>query len=118
MQFSQLDPWFSVSMITGPRHALLQIRIARGEPVQPVWEMLPPVGNDAGCRLDQAAITTQVLAAVAEANRRLAARYTVTHIRCVEDDNGTPAMYGRMAAGLIDHVHGTGAVVCVFSLPV
>ncbi|ARN21283.1 hypothetical protein [Piscinibacter gummiphilus] len=111
MQFSQLDPWFSVSMITGPRHALLQIRIGRGEPVQPVWEQLPPVGSDARCCLDQAAITAQVLAAVDEANCRLVSRYTVTHIRCVQDDNGTPAMYGHMAAGLIDHVHGTGVPV-------
>ena len=111
MQFSQVDHWFSVSMITGPTHALLQIRLGQGDSVQPVWELLPPVVSDGRCRLDEAAITAQVLAAVEEANRRLAACYTVTHIRCVEDDNGTPALYGHMAARLIDHVHGTGAVV-------
>lgn len=110
MQFSRTDHWLSVSVITGPRHALLQVRLGQGEQVEPAWELLPPVSGDAHLCLDEAAITAQVLEGVDEANRRLGARYRVTHIRCVEDDNGTPAMYGRMAANLIDHFHDSGAV--------
>lgn len=110
MQFSRTDLWFSASMITGPRHALLQVRLGQGEQVDPAWEWLPPVRATRACALDEAAITAQVLGGVDEANRRLGARYKVTHIRCVEDDNGTPAMYGHMAAKLIDHFHDSGAV--------
>lgn len=110
MHFSRSDHWFSAVMVTGPRHALLQVRLGHGERVEPVWGVLPPVGSDARLCLDEAAITAQVLQGVDEANLRLGARYTVTHIRCVEDDNGTPAMYGHMAAKLIDHFHDSGAV--------
>lgn len=110
MHFSRTDHWFSAVMITGPRHVLLQVQLGDGEQADPAWELSPPVSGEARQRLDEAAITAQVLGGVGEANRRLGACYTVTHIRCVEDDNGTPAMYGQMAAKLIDYFHDSGAL--------
>ena len=86
------------------------MQLGHGKQVEPVWEWLPPVRATHICSLDESAITAQVLAGVDEANRRLGALYKVTHIRCVEDDNGTPAMYGHMAAKLIDHFHDSGVL--------
>jgi len=48
-----------------------------------------------------------VLRGLEEANRTLGTAHTVTHIRCVEDDNGSPSMYGQMLRKLIEHIHAS-----------
>jgi hypothetical protein len=94
-------------MITGPRHALLQVQLGRGEQGVPVWDTLPAVDRRVSAALDSVRITMGVLRGLEEANRTLGTAHTVTHIRCVEDDNGSPSMYGQMLRKLIEHIHAS-----------
>ena len=106
MQFSRVGAYLCATFITGPKHALLQVRLGEGAQELPECEMLPPVRPRSQGPLDQTAIIASVLEGVAAANRHLAANYSVTHVRYVADDSGPEVMYGYMCEKLIAHFYG------------
>ena len=70
MRFGQTDGFLVASLITGPKHLLLQLRLAKEAREVVPCEALPAIGNSQHCKLDAALIIEAVLNGVAEANAR------------------------------------------------
>lgn len=113
MQFMRLGEYFAVSMVSGPKHNLLQIRLSTEVQEVPVCEMLSAVGKCNQRPLDPEAVVARVLEGLTEANARLRTSHSVTHIRYVEDDTGPEDVYCHMCLKLIEHLDSGG----VFSAP-
>jgi hypothetical protein len=104
MQFFRIGEYLAASMITGPKHNLLQLRIGTGPQGIPACEMLPPVGNCVHKPLNLEAVVERVLEGLIEANSRLGTNHSLTHIRYVENDTGPEVVYGHMCIKLIEHL--------------
>lgn len=112
MQFARIGDFFAVTHITGPKHNLLQVRLARGRQIEaPSCEVLPPVDGCTHPALDQELLVQQVLNGVATANARLGTDYVVTHIRRVQNDTGPEVLYAYLAKELVERVDQGGEFV-------
>ena len=101
MQFHRIGEYLATSRITGPRHNLLQLRLASGSAAAIECEKLPPVGSCVHEPLDEQALIANVLQGVAEANAELGTVYSVTHIRYVANDTKPENAYAYMAYKLV-----------------
>jgi hypothetical protein len=111
MQFIRQGEYLAASMITGPKHNLLQVRVGAGEQGVPICEMLPPVGKCVHKPLDPEEIIARVLEGLVEANARMGTNHSITHIRYVENDTGPEVVYGHMCLKLLEHLEAGGAFV-------
>jgi hypothetical protein len=105
MQFIRIGEYLAVSRITGPRHNLLQLRLASERQATAVeCEKLPPVGSCVHAPLDEQTLIAKVLEGVALANAELGTAYSVTHIRYVANDTKPESAYAYMALKLIERL--------------
>jgi hypothetical protein len=111
MQFARIGEYLAVSRITGPRHNLLQVRLATESQLAPVIECLPPQGGCTHEPMNEAEIVARVLEGVTEANAKLGCGYSVTHIRYVENDTKPEVVYAYMAFKLVEHLASGGEFV-------
>jgi hypothetical protein len=108
MQFIRIGQYLAASMITGPKHNLLQIRLSELPQGVPVCEKLPPAGTCVHKPLDEKTIISFILEGLAEANARCGSRHAVTHIRYVENDTGPEVVYGHMCKKIVEHLQAGG----------
>jgi hypothetical protein len=108
MQFLRMGEYLAASMITGPKHNLLQVRLSTGTQGTPLFEMLSRIGSCTHKPLDQEAIVARVLEGLTEANSRMGTRHSITHIRCVENDTGPEVVYGHMCLKILEHLEAGG----------
>lgn len=111
MQFLQIGEYLAASRITGPRHNLLQLRLTTASQTAPVVERLPSQGGCTHEPLNEAEIVARVIEGVTEANAKLGRRYSVSHIRYVENDTKPEVVYAYMALKLVEHLESGGEFV-------
>ena len=104
MRFGQADGFLVASLITGPKHVLLQLRLGKEQQEAITCEALPAVGNCHHRELDAGLIADAVLNGVAEASKRNGLLFYPSHIRYVSNDTGPEDVYGVLAAALVDEV--------------
>jgi hypothetical protein len=104
MRFGQTDGFLVASLITGPKHALLQLRLAKERLAVVPCDPLPAIGDCRHRELDAGLIVEAVLKGVAEANERIGSQFYPTHVRYVSDDTGPEGIYGVLAAALVEEV--------------
>ena len=111
MQFIRIGEYLAASMITGPKHNLLQLRIGTGPQGTLACEMLPPIGNCVHKPLNPEEIVERVVEGLVEANSRLGTNHSLTHVRYVENDTGPEVVYGYMCIKLLEHLESGGVFV-------
>ena len=104
MQFGQADGFLVASLITGPKHVLLQLKLAKARVAEVPCEPLPAVGSCHHRELDASLIVEAVLSGVAEASERTGSTFYPSHIRYVLNDTGPEVVYGALAAALVSEV--------------
>ena len=104
MRFGQTDGFLVASLITGPKHVLLLLRLAKEGLAAIPCEPLPAIGNCRHRELDAGLIVEAVINGVAEANERNGSKLYPSHIRYVSNDTGPEGVYGALAAALVDEV--------------
>lgn len=104
MRFGQADGFLLASLITGPKHVLLQLRLAKEKLVEVPCEPLPAVGNCHHRELDAGLIMEAVFSGVAEASERSGSTFYPSHVRYVSNDTGPEGVYGVLAAALVEEV--------------
>ena len=104
MHFVRHGESLRVSRITGPRHYLLDLVFGTSAQ-QPAFAFLPAIGGCSHPPLDPDGIVRAVLAGVAEANRRLGTSYAVARIGVPENDTPPVAVYGALAAAIVERLH-------------
>jgi len=109
MHFVRLGEFLAASMITGPKHNLLQIRLSAGVQGELACECLPPQGECRHEPLVEADVIASVLEGLAEANSRLGTAHTITHMRYVQNDTKPEIVYGYLALKILEHMHSGGA---------
>jgi hypothetical protein len=108
MHFVRVGDFLAVSMVTGPKHNLLHVRLGTGVQGAPICECLPAQGECRHEPLSDTKIVSCVLEGVAEANTRLGTFHTVSHIRYVQNDTKPEVVYGYMVLKLIQHLESGG----------
>ncbi|MBN3002290.1 hypothetical protein JW897_00935 [Chromobacterium alkanivorans] len=108
MHFVRLGAFLAATMITGPKHNLLQIRLGTGVQGTPTCECLPSHGECQHEPLIEEEIIAHVLEGTSEANSRLATSYTVSHIRYVQNDTKPEVVYGYLTLKIIEHLQAGG----------
>ena len=111
MHFIKLGDYFAASMITGPKHNLLKIRLAASATELLQVHCLPPQGQCKHEPLDEKAIVAAIQEGVAEANKELGANYAVSEIAYVQNDTKPEVVYGFMALSILRHLHSNGAFI-------
>lgn len=104
MQFGQADGFLVASLITGPKHVLLQLRLSNERLAVVPCEPLPAIANGRHRELDAGLIVEAVLNGVAEANERIGSAFYPSHVRYVSNDTGPEYVYGVLAAALVKEV--------------
>jgi hypothetical protein len=104
MQFGHTDGLLVASLITGPRHFLLQLRLSNEGLDAVPCESLPAFGSCQHGELDPGLIVEAVLGGMAEANQRFGSKFHPSHIRYVSNDSGPEDVYGVLAAALVKEV--------------
>lgn len=104
MRFGHTDGFLVASLITGPRHLLLQLKLAKESQAAVSCESLPPRGNCRHRELCSELIVEAVSNGVAEASMRSGSALYPIHIRYVGNDTGPEAAYGALAAALVQEV--------------
>lgn len=104
MRFGQSDGFLVASLITGPKHVLLQLRLARERLALVPCDPLPAIGNCRHRELDAGLIVEAVTNGVAEANLRIGSQFYPSHVRYVSNDTGPEGVYGVLAAALVEEV--------------
>lgn len=111
MHFIKLGEYLAASMITGPKHNLLQIRLATSATEPLHVKCLPPQGECKHEPLDEKALVAAVQEGVAQANKELGASYAVSGIAYVQNDTKPEIVYGFMTLSILRHLHSNGAFI-------
>lgn len=93
--------WYLATLITGPTHNFLGLRLSTRTVNELVVEAKP--GATGENRLSADDVVRSVLAGVQDANGRLETRYHVSGIRYVEDDTPGYSTIKGMAHAIIAH---------------
>ena len=104
MRFGQSDGFLVASLITGPKHVLLQLRLSNERLEVVPCDPLPAIGNCRHRELDAGLIVEAVANGVAEANQRIGSHFYPSHVRYVSNDSGPEGVYGVLAAALVEEV--------------
>jgi hypothetical protein len=104
MQFGRVDGFLFVSRISGPKHNLLQLKVAQEAISDLVCEELPPLAEAVHQKLDCTAISSAVCDGVAAANSSYGTSFHPVHIRYVADDTGPEGVYRALAEALVAEV--------------
>jgi hypothetical protein len=109
MQFIKIGEYLAASRIAGPKHNLLQLRLAKSADEKLEVQCLPPQGGCAHGPLDRQALTEAVLEGVAEANKELGTSYAVSGIKYVQNDTKPEIVYGHIALSILRNLHANGS---------
>lgn len=95
--YVQVGEFFSVAIITGPQHVLVQIAFSSVPVAEPSLVALPAVGKSPARPLDPQQICRAVLDAAAATNAELGTSFHPATIRYVADDSPCYPLYARGA---------------------
>jgi hypothetical protein len=105
MDFRRSRNFYLVTRITGPTHNLLIVRLEDTDvEVQPTIRLVPAMGNCQCGPPDQAAVLSNVLTGINEANLECGTNYKIAEIHIVENDLKSEIAYRIMMRALIKHI--------------
>lgn len=104
MHFFRKDGFLAASIITGPKHNLLLMRLAGDSGAAVQAERLAAVAQCNHSLLDESALILAMQDGIAQGNAEFGTNYSVSHIQYVENDTKPEAVYAFLAFSIVRHL--------------